>query len=173
MTNRRLGTASLLIAVALSAAALVHWCVYGEPVAGRRLVPSRSESCRSGPAYPEIRGPASLLVDLVEGVAAGTSVTIRVTGTSTIPVSSGLLTLRVPEIAGEPNRTDVLWTTAISNAVEKTVLYSAGPLPVGQHCFVAILEFTPATRGRTGDCDIAMPLPRCAADGHPQFECIL
>ena len=86
-------------------------------------------------------------MDLLEGMAAGTPVAIRVSASSTIPISRGVLTLRMPEIAGEPNWTAVLWTGTPAASIAETATYSVGALPSGRYCYVAIFEFTPEEEG--------------------------
>jgi len=135
--------ALLLFAGTVPGAVLLHWGAREKPETPLRA-PERVLKGRAGPVYPEIRGPASLSMDLAEGTAAGTPVVLQISAFSTIPVASGTVTLRIPEIGGEPNRTDVLWTGASSEAFAETAVCPVGTLPVGQYCFVAIFEFTSA-----------------------------
>ncbi len=91
-----------------------------------------------------LAAPVELALGLAEPVRAGAPVTLVVSVSSLLPVSSAVLTLRVPEIAGEPNRTEVLWASPAAAGVAEAIQYPAGILPAGQHEFAAILEFTPA-----------------------------
>jgi hypothetical protein len=88
--------------------------------------------------------PVELSLGLAEPVEAGAPVTLAVSVSSWVPISSGVLTLRVPEITGEPNRTEVLWAGTAAEGVAEAIQYPAGILPPGRHEFAAILELTPA-----------------------------
>jgi hypothetical protein len=91
-----------------------------------------------------LASPLELSLGLAEPAEAGAPVTLVISMSSLVPVSSGALTLRVPEIAGEPNRTEVLWAGTAAEGVAETIQYPVGILPPGRHEFAAILELTPA-----------------------------
>jgi hypothetical protein len=91
-----------------------------------------------------VASPLELSLGLAEPAEAGAPVTLVISMSSWVPINSGMLTLRVPEIAGEPNRTEVLWAGAAAEGVAETIQYPVGILPPGQYEFAAILELTPA-----------------------------
>lgn len=95
--------------------------------------------------YGKIKLPAELSMSLAEQEirTEGTPVTIIVSALSAIPVGSGIVTLKIPPIGGEPARTEVLWSGKPSGFVTETVEYGSGVLPAGKYQFVAIFEFTP------------------------------
>jgi hypothetical protein len=95
--------------------------------------------------YGKIKLPAELSMSLAEQEirTEGTPVTIIVSVLSAIPVGSGIVTLKIPPIGGEPARTEVLWSGKPSGFVTETVEYGSGVLPAGKYQFVAIFEFTP------------------------------
>lgn len=136
--------ALMLIAATVSTAALLHWGDREKPAAPLRHA-ERVSKGRAGPIQPKIKGPAALLIDVAEGVAAGTPVVLQISTSSTIPVASGTVTLLAPEIAGEPGRTQVVWTGASSKPLVETVVCSVGVLPTGRYCFIAVFEFTSAS----------------------------
>ncbi len=142
MTNRAGRVVLFLMIGGVSTAAVLCWGDRAEPVAGLQY-PTGEVKNRTGPIYPKVEGPASLSMDLAQGMTAGASLVLRVSASSRIPVASGTVTLRVPEIAGEPNRTDVLWTGSPSDIVAEVVEWPVGALPAGKYRFVAIFEFTP------------------------------
>ena len=94
-------------------------------------------------SHGKIRLPAELFIDLAQTDNVGAPVTIIVSAMSTVPVSSGVITLRVPQIGTEPNSTEVLWSGTPSGFVAETAEYMVDALPVGQYRFIAIFEFTP------------------------------
>jgi hypothetical protein len=86
----------------------------------------------------------ALSLGLAEPAEAGAPVTLGVSVSSWVPITSGVLTLRVPAIAGEPNRAEVLWAGTAAEGLAETIQYPAGILPPGRHEFAAILELPPA-----------------------------
>jgi len=54
-----------------------------------------------------------------------------------------MLTLRLPELVGEPSREELLWAGEDAGLIAETQEYALAPLPMGRYHFVAILEFTP------------------------------
>lgn len=94
-------------------------------------------------SHGKIRLPAELFIDLAQTENVRAPVAIIVSALSTVPVSSGVITLRVPQIGTEPNSTEMLWSGTPSGFVAETVEYMVDALPVGQYRFIAIFEFTP------------------------------
>jgi hypothetical protein len=128
-------------------AALILALVYvAAPRAVNELRPTRDPAPPGRPpaSHRALASPLELSLGLAEPVEAGAPVTLVVSASSWVPIASGVLTLRVPEIAGEPNRTEVLWAGTAAEGVAETIQYPAGILPPGRHEFAAILKLTPA-----------------------------
>lgn len=102
--------------------------------------PSKNQLHR---AYGKIRLPADISISLAQTENVGGPVTIIISASSLIPVGSGVITLRVPQIGAEPNGTEVLWSGAPSDFVAEIAEYTVDALPVGKYRFIAIFEFTP------------------------------
>ena len=64
---------------------------------------------RANHPYGKIELPGEVSINLGQGDGPGEPVAIVVAGSSLVPVESGVLTLMVPAIGAEPNRTEVLW----------------------------------------------------------------
>ena len=94
-------------------------------------------------SYGKIKLPAEIFIDLVQTDTIGGPAAIIVSASSTIPVSSGVITLKVPQIGTEPDSTEVLWSGTPSGFVTETAEYIVDTLPVGKYRFIAIFEFTP------------------------------
>jgi hypothetical protein len=94
--------------------------------------------------YGKIRLPAEVSIGLAQTDGAAGLLTITVSMSSLVAIDSGVLTLRIPEIAGEPNRTEVLSAGAPGDFVTQTATYHLRALPVGRYCFAAVFEFLPA-----------------------------
>jgi len=94
-------------------------------------------------SYGKIKLPAEIFIDLAQTESIGDPVAIIVSALSTIPVSSGVITLKVPQIGTEPDCTEVLWSGTPSGFVAETAEYMVDTLPVGRYRFIAIFEFTP------------------------------
>lgn len=114
------------------------------PGSGAILCPNRANH-----PYGKIELPAELSIGLEQGDSAADAVTIKVAASSLVPVDSGVLTLMVPDIGTEPNRTEVLWAGTPADFVSETGVYKMDALPVGQYCFTVAFEFTP--RGADAD----------------------
>lgn len=97
--------------------------------------------------YGKIRLPADIFINLAQTENVGDPATIIVSASSLIPVSSGIITLRVPQIGAEPGCTQVLWSGTPSDFVAETAEYTVDALPVGNYRFIAIFEFTPDREG--------------------------
>jgi hypothetical protein len=97
--------------------------------------------------YGKLRVPAELFVDLIQPAHASDPVSIIVSASSTVVASSSLITLRIPEIAGEADRTEVLWFSDSSNVISESLKYTMPPLPKGRYHFVAVIELTPDHKG--------------------------
>ena len=93
--------------------------------------------------YSNIKLPAELFVDLIQPKGTADTIGIIVSASSTVVASSGSLTLRIPDISGEPGRTENLWTGAPSDFIAEVREYTLPSLPVGRYHFVAIVEFIP------------------------------
>ena len=94
-------------------------------------------------SHGKIRLPAELFIDLAQTDSIGDPVAIIVSASSLIPLGSGVITLRVPQIGTEPESTEVLWSGTPSGFVAETAEYMVDALPVGKYRFIAIFEFTP------------------------------
>ena len=93
--------------------------------------------------HGKITVPADVFIDLVSSSNPGGPVAIIVSASSQIPVGSGILTLKVPQIGEFPAGTEVLWSGAPSDFVAETAEYVVDVLPAGKYHFAAIFEFTP------------------------------
>ncbi|MHC4570117.1 MAG: hypothetical protein ACYTE3_30710 [Planctomycetota bacterium] len=105
-----------------------------------RDVPHRTRVSRP---YGKLRVPAEIFVDLVRPQRAGDPAGIIVTASSAVAAGSGVITLRLPEIGTEPDRTEILWAGAPSDLIAEVKQYALPALPLGRYHFVGILEFTP------------------------------
>ncbi len=94
-------------------------------------------------SHEKVKVPAEIFIDLAQTDSIEDPVAIIVSALSTIPVSSGVITLKVPHIGTEPNSTEVLWSGTPSGFVAETAEYMVDALPVGKYRFIAIFEFTP------------------------------
>lgn len=93
--------------------------------------------------HGKIRPPADLSIGLARPADVGKPVTLVIFMSSQVPIESGVLSLHVPRVNYDPNRTEVLWLGMPADFVARTVQYTVGPLPVGRHHFAAVFEFTP------------------------------
>lgn len=93
--------------------------------------------------YSKIRVPAEIFVDLIHSERGTDHLGILVSASTAVGANSGALTLRLPEIDGEPSREEVLWASQDSGLIDEVQEYVLPPLPLGRHHFAAILEFTP------------------------------
>ena len=109
----------------------------------KHLKPALHARKRAPSPYGKLRLPAEIYVDLIRPVQAGDPVSIIVSATSDIAASSGVITLKLPEIGTEPGRTEILWAGAPSDLIAEVKEYVIPVLPVGKYHFVGILEFTP------------------------------
>jgi hypothetical protein len=117
----------------------------GNHPSGDLARPSREVTVKrqSPRPYGKLRVPAGLFVDLVQPERSGGPVSIIVSASTDIIASSGVVTLRVPQIGAEPGRTELLWSGAPSDFIAEAKEYAVGPLPAGRYHFAAIFEFTP------------------------------
>ena len=151
MANRAATFILWILVGGVSALALLHSSdrrvrtVGGDPPGGG--------ICRSmdppvaGPSshpYGKIRLPADVSIGLAQTDGVAGPLTITVSVSSLVAVDSGVLTLRIPEVAGEPNRTEVLWAGTPHDFVTQTATYHLQAPPVGRYCFAAVFEFMPA-----------------------------
>jgi len=93
--------------------------------------------------FGKITVPAEVSLDLAGSSQPGGPVTLVVSATSEIPVGSGTLTLKVPQIDEVPAEKLVLWSAAPSDFVDETAEFVIDVLPEGQYHFGAIFEFMP------------------------------
>jgi len=106
----------------------------------QRPMPTRK---RAPSAYGKLRVPAEIYVDLVRPEQTGDPVKLTASAFSEVAAETGVMTLKLPEIATEPERTEILWAGAPSDLIAEAKEYVLPPLPVGKYQFVGILEFTP------------------------------
>lgn len=105
-------------------------------------VDARIASPGPGP-YGKIRPPAEILLDVANAGPTGGPVTLTVSAVTSVPLESATVTLHVPPIAGEPARTETLWSCAPSGPVAEQIEYSVPAAPDGEYRFLAVLEFKP------------------------------
>jgi hypothetical protein len=148
MASRKSIFTLLATTASISAMALVHGGDQPRPAIRRQPsydqihvdhgIPRETQFRES---YGKIRLPADLAIDLAKAENGG-PVAIIVSAASLIPVSSGVITLRVPQIGTEPESTEVLWSRTPLGFVAEAAEYMVDGLPVGKYRFVAIFEFT-------------------------------
>jgi hypothetical protein len=114
---------------------------------GAYLAQETSVRTRVARPYGKIRVPAELFVDLIRPEQTADPFDILVSVSSPVAASSSLLTLRIPQISGEPGRTEVLWTGSSSDPIDAVEEYRLPALSVGRYHFVAVIEFTPEREG--------------------------
>jgi hypothetical protein len=118
--------------------------VRGQPSYNQsNLIKDTQEESQMAESYGKIRLPADISIDLIQTEDMGAPVTIVVSASSKVAVSSGVVTLKVPQIDGEPNDTTVLWSGNPFGLVDETAEYVVNALPVGTYRFIAVFEFTP------------------------------
>jgi hypothetical protein len=108
-------------------------------------IQSRQDTQRPTPSpmrYGKFELPVHLSMDLVQAEHPGRPVTIMTEVLSDIAIRSGALTLKIPPIDGDPERTDPLWSTVNSGFVAETAEYTLGLLPLGRFQVIALFEFT-------------------------------
>jgi hypothetical protein len=106
------------------------------PIASGRRAPT---------PYGKIAPPADIALTPADGGAG--ELHLVVAASSRVAAESGAVTLEVPEIAGEPARTQVLWAGTPGTPIDETLEYSVGMLPTGRYRFNTILEFMPKDGG--------------------------
>ena len=97
--------------------------------------------------YGKFEMPVRISIDLAHTESTGLPVTIITAVSTGIPVRSGILTLKIPQIDGDPERTEALWSAAQSGFVAETAEYALGLLPMGRFRVIALFEFTPDRDG--------------------------
>ncbi|UCF14503.1 MAG: hypothetical protein JSW59_13900 [Phycisphaerales bacterium] len=112
----------------------------GNEIPVNRVVTARKRVFRH---YGKLRLPAEIFVDLLRPERAGDPAAILISASSQVPASSGVITLRLPDIGQEPGRIEILWAGAPSDLIVEQKQYVLPALPVGKYHFVGILEFTP------------------------------
>ena len=120
-----------------------------DPISGSQPDPvsiqSRQDTQRPTPSplrYGKFELPVHISMDLAQAQSTGWPVTIRTEVLSDIAIRSGSLTLKIPQIDGDPERTDLLWSAVNSGFVAETAEYTLGFLPLGRHQVIALFEFT-------------------------------
>ena len=93
--------------------------------------------------HGKIKVPAELFVELFQPEAGVEAIGILVSASSTVVARSGSVTLRIPEISGEPGRTLTLWAGVSADFIAEVREYALPALPVGKYHFVAVIAFTP------------------------------
>lgn len=91
--------------------------------------------------YDKIKIPAKLSFELSEDLEA--PVTLKISAISEIPVSSGKITLKIPQIGNEQAGNIELWSGNPSDFVDESLEYTLADLPVGTYRFIIIFEFIP------------------------------
>ena len=110
-----------------------------------QILPDRDASNRNHKPqrFGKIMVPAEVTLDLAGSSKPGGPVKLIISATSQIPVSSGTITLKVPDIGQFPAEKVVLWSGAPSDFVAESAEFVVDVLPVGEYHFAAIFEFTP------------------------------
>lgn len=93
-------------------------------------------------SYGKITPPADISIDLIQTQGTQSPLAIIISASSKVPVSSGLIKIKIPLIDTEPNRTEALWFSDTSGFVNKTLSYNVSALPIGKYCFTAVFEFS-------------------------------
>jgi len=108
-----------------------------------RLNPDNPGQSPLARPHGKITPPADLSIDLAGAQATGAPVVLAVTAMSQVPVSGGVITLKVPAVGDQPARSEVLWSGTAPGFVSETLEYVGDVLPPGRYQFVAVFEFTP------------------------------
>jgi len=93
--------------------------------------------------YGKIKIPAELSFKLSPSEDSEAPVTLVMSALSTIPVSSGKITLKIPQIGNEQAGSIELWSGTPSDFVSESLQYVGDTLPVGTYRFVLVFEFEP------------------------------
>ena len=93
--------------------------------------------------YGKIKIPAELSFKLSPSEDSEAPVTLVMSALSTIPVSSGKVTLKIPQIGNEQAGSIELWSGTQSDYVFESLQYVGDTLPVGTYRFVLVFEFEP------------------------------
>lgn len=99
--------------------------------------------------YGKIKVPAELSFDLVSGENPKNPVTMLVSALSLVPVDSGKITLKIPQIGEETSESVELWSGEPADLVSESTQYVVNKLPVGTYKFVVIFEFIPLGEDET------------------------
>ena len=108
-------------------------------------IQSRQDTQRPTPSpmrYGKFELPVHISMDLAQAQSTGRPVTIMTEVVSDIAIRSGSLTLKIPQIDSDPERTDLLWSAVNSGFVAETAEYTLGLLPLGRYQVIAFFEFT-------------------------------
>ena len=97
--------------------------------------------------HAKIKPPADILVEVTDAGEVGGPVAIAVHAASLVPVRSAKISIKIPQVGAEFERTESLWSTASVGFVAQTIEYTTAPLPAGTYRFTAILEFGPEREG--------------------------
>jgi len=134
------------VVACLGVIALVCACDHvlrGQPV--RVSIQSRPETQSDTPSpvrYGKLELPVHISIDLAQTKNTGLPVTLITTVSTELPVKSGALTLKIPPIHDDPERTEALWTAGHPGLVSETAEYTLGFLPEGRYQAIAFFEFT-------------------------------
>lgn len=94
-------------------------------------------------AFGKIKLPAKLTIELVWPKKNNESFKILVSAKSQIPITDGIVSLKIPQIGNEPNKVETLWYGDPNDFADLNLQYIiSNDLPVGRYLFVAIFEFT-------------------------------
>jgi hypothetical protein len=112
---------------------------------GDRDVPGRGiyDKANSNRSYGKIGMPAELSFELSLEEDLKTPVNFVLSAMSKIPVSSGKITLKIPQIDNERAVNTELWSETLSDFVDESLVYTVVDLPVGTYKFVLVFEFEP------------------------------
>lgn len=94
-------------------------------------------------AYGKIGAAADISIDFEPTDDPGAPLTIFVSALSKAPVSSGVITLKVPDIGVESGTTELMWSASSVGYVDEIAAYIVDPLPVGRYRFIGVFTFTP------------------------------
>lgn len=93
--------------------------------------------------YGKIKIPAELSFELSPNEDSEAPVTFVMSALSAIPIDSGKISLKIPQIGSEQAGSIELWSGTPLDFVNESLQYMIDDLPVGTYKFVLVFEFEP------------------------------